>query len=160
MLSSLPWRAWVALWGAWRGCPRWLRIAAVAGWAALIWWSSSRPGGGHPPTLLRALLFNAGHIVLFGTLAALVRAALDPVGVRAQRVAVIAAVAWGILDELHQASVPGRSADPWDVGTDLAAACLAVGLTALAAGDRASRFARAVPLAALGALSTVVGASL
>lgn len=42
--------------------------------------------------------------------------------------AVLATAAWGALDEMHQAFVPGRSAELLDLAADAAGACLGAAL--------------------------------
>lgn len=55
---------------------------------------------------------------------------------RVAAVAVVIAMGWGVLDELHQALVPGRVADPFDAVADAVGAVAGV---ALRSGLRALR---------------------
>jgi len=61
---------------------------------------------------------------------------------RTLTLAVVITVAWGLLDEMHQAFVPGRAADAFDLLADLlgavAGACFRFVLRVLAARRRAS----------------------
>lgn len=93
---------------------------AVA-YMALIWWISSRDVRGVP---VDAFPFRDKgiHFVEYTCLGAVVaRATLSTwaaIPLRASGLALIATFAWGVLDELHQAFVPGRSADPIDLVAD------------------------------------------
>lgn len=121
--------------------PRW-RIAPALAWQALIWLLSSRPwpkAGGWIAALWRALpgwltavlpADKTLHAVFFGVLALLWHLGLPP---RRERPALAfgLAVLWGALDELHQAYVPGRTADPWDLLADATGALIAVTAVAL-----------------------------
>jgi hypothetical protein len=94
-------------------------------WAGLIWWSSSTPGDGSgwlsAPWLDLPMLDKVAHAGLFGVLAALLRyAGLPP------RAAFVAAVAWGAIDELHQAFVPGRTPELADLAADAVGAVVAL----------------------------------
>lgn len=119
----------------------WLRLLPALLWQALIWLLSSRPwptAGGLVARLwlllpqgLRELLpaDKAVHATFYGILALLWVWGLP----LRQRIgaAWLLATAWGALDELHQAYVPGRTADLWDLLADAVGAALAVGLWAL-----------------------------
>lgn len=101
------------------------RTLPALAWAGLIWWSSSTPGDGTSwlawAWLDLPLLDKVAHALLFGVLAALLRYA----GLSAQG-AIVGAVAWGVLDEVHQAFVPGRSPELGDLAADTLGATLAV----------------------------------
>ncbi|MBI5498313.1 MAG: VanZ family protein [Deltaproteobacteria bacterium] len=113
---SARWRA--AGWPAW----------AALGWAALIHLMSSAP------RQLPAFLDVDGldkliHLVEFGTLGGLLTAALwrgvpELAGAGAW-VAALGAAAYGCVDELHQAYVPGRSSSFYDVVADAVGALAA-----------------------------------
>jgi hypothetical protein len=94
-------------------------------WAGLIWWSSSTPGDGSgwlsAPWLDLPMLDKVAHALLFGVLAALLRLAGA-----STRTAFAAAVAWGAIDELHQAFVPARTPDLADLAADAVGAALAL----------------------------------
>jgi VanZ family protein len=109
-----------------RAAPLAARGLAIAGWAALIWWSSSTPGRMAPASVLRAFAYNGAHFVIFGVLAGLVLLTLPP-ALRSRRAwAVAAALLYGVVDEVHQHLVAGRSADPRDVLTDVVGAAWCV----------------------------------
>ena len=138
--------------------PGW-RWAVVAIWAAVIWALSSRPTSGIAPSVWVVLLFNGAHVVLFGMLAALAHLAGTPDEPRASLRAIAIAAAWGALDEVHQMFVPGRSASLWDVATDAAGAVLFVAVVVSLRGQ-GGRWARvAMPVAAVAAAATVLGAT-
>jgi VanZ family protein len=107
---------------------RWAWAPALS-WCALIWTLSARTA--RPAVdyvTLREWLTNSGHAVLYGLLAlwcalALPRRAGWPVLDVAPGLVVLACVlAYGTVDELHQAFVPGRNAAVPDVVTDLVGA--------------------------------------
>ena len=91
--------------------------------AGLIWWLSSSSlegvGGGGP---VWGFLGNSFHFVLFGVLALLLAEAFRRDGaLTSARLALVLLIvlAYGIVDEWHQASTPHRSSDPADVCIDL-----------------------------------------
>ncbi|HSM91322.1 MAG TPA: VanZ family protein, partial [Anaeromyxobacteraceae bacterium] len=84
----------------------------------------------HVPHLDKVL-----HAGAYGVLAALAARGLLALGWTARRtlgIALVAASLYGVTDELHQAFVPGRDADPLDWAADtagaVAGAALVVGL--------------------------------
>ena len=108
--------------------PRALALAPLAAWMALVWWLSSRPAGDAEPHLLGSWITNLAHAPVFGVLALLAALCLPRAGRwprldRRARLAVLAFVLlYAAVDELHQASSPGRSPSPYDVVTDLVGA--------------------------------------
>ncbi len=119
---------------SWERAPIGARLPAVVGWMVSIWLISARHGTGGTRWWATALLWNGGHFVVFGILALLWRAALAGrrvESVLADRVAVTVTVAYAVVDEWHQAHVPGRSSDPWDVCSDASGAVFAVALAAV-----------------------------
>ncbi len=113
---------------------------------ALLWWSSSQTPAPREPSVLRSLLHNGMHVVAFGALAAATWLASLPRspqhGARAAAAgAVLLAVAYGVVDEVHQGFVPRRVSSPVDVLSDACGAMLAVCLL------RARTFATPTPLA-------------
>jgi VanZ family protein len=116
-----------------------LRVAAPVLWAVMIWRLSASPGGSQPSSFLRSFLLNGAHAGLFGALTALllfVRPSriLDP---RWGLLCAALAVAYGVLDEVHQGYVPGRHPSVLDVVTDACGALAAVSaVSALASGRR------------------------
>jgi len=117
---------------SWRAAPvvlRWMPPIAVM---AALWWSSSRtpvPGEAWP---LGDVLHNAMHVVAFGLLGTTLwfacHGGVTPSERWAACVALAVAVAYGIVDELHQATVPGRVSSVYDVASDACGAALAVHL--------------------------------
>lgn len=115
---------------------------AVAG---LIFALSSRPLA--VPEQLPSWSDLLAHAVLFGLLAgALWRGWRRRGWAAAAAGPIVVTAVYGVLDEVHQAFVPGRSPDPADVAADLVGALLAVTAARLlrpgpgaasAAGDQA-----------------------
>ncbi|GAB4311677.1 MAG: hypothetical protein Kow0059_01870 [Candidatus Sumerlaeia bacterium] len=108
---------------------RWLLWAPPAGWAAFLFFLSSRtpaelpPAGWLPPgtdKVVHALLYAVLGVLLLRAFAQGSRVR----GWRAVAAAAAAAVAYGAFDELHQAFVPGRSADLADLAADALGAAL------------------------------------
>ena len=95
--------------------PLWLRVAFAAGWAGLIWWLSSQPAVPQPPLVINSHLWNLGHVVVFGVLAGLVLLSTQGCTLRWAIVAVLIAGTYGVIDEVHQGSVAGRSVDIWEI---------------------------------------------
>jgi VanZ family protein len=109
--------------------PRALRSAAPVVLLGAIAVASSLSGGsndGSPE--LRAFMLNWGHQALYGALAvALALAAGLRLPAPAAAAAVIAlTAAVGLLDEIHQASVPMRYSSLWDLVSDTLGAVLAL----------------------------------
>ena len=110
--------------------PRALAPLALMG---LIFWLSSQTGGGDIGEAARI----AAHAGQFGLLAALWAWALGPaIGRRAIAAAAVISLLYAVSDEYHQSFVPGRDADPFDVGVDAAGVALALGAIILAVRDR------------------------
>lgn len=100
---------------------RYLFIAMAIGWAAVIYTLSSQPGLDTPE-----LFFGQDkllHALIFGILGFLVAGALLPATRQTRRrhivITVVLVAAYGILDEIHQHSVPGRMPDVFDVLADI-----------------------------------------
>lgn len=111
--------------------PRSLWSVAALLWMGLIWGLSSLHGVQRTGGVALAYPFNLGHALLFGLLAAcwalsLPRAQGWPRISRAAALGVLLAVlGFGILDEWHQAHIPGREASLFDLVTNLTgAACV------------------------------------
>jgi VanZ family protein len=115
---------------------------AVAAWAGIIFWLSAQS---NPPIHPPAIPFGdkVAHAGEYAILAALVATGLVATGLAAGRRAILIAALVGSLygasDEIHQAFVPGRDADPRDWAADTAGALLG----ALAAVGLPGRRARA-----------------
>lgn len=131
--------------------PRALRVAALAGMAAVIVWESQRPGSASAgDSALRSFAMNWGHQLLYGLLA--VTGALA-VGLRlpAPRAVAglcLAVAAAGLLDEANQAGQPFRDSSLWDLVSDTLGAAFAL----LIAGRTARREGPVLPPALLLAL--------
>jgi VanZ family protein len=127
----------------------WLPVLA---WMAMImWfstggWSAENTGSILRPLLdwllpwasaahiaaLHALIRKTAHVTEYGVLAALWFIALTRErrwsSRRAAWLAILVAIAWASLDELHQATVPSRTPSVGDVGFDAAGAVVAASL--------------------------------
>ena len=109
---------------------RYLFLALAIGWAGVIYFLSSQTGLDVPP------LFpgedKVAHALVFGILGFLVAGALLPVvhqtGKRHIFMAIGLVAAYGVLDEIHQHSVPGRMPDVLDVLADISGGILGVWL--------------------------------
>jgi VanZ family protein len=118
---------------------------------ALIWFLSSRSHLGTDLGWIDTVLRKGAHMTEYALLTllwtrALARRPLPPAGSRdgvdapaprgddavPGRRAIVAAaavaLAWAAIDELHQATVPGRVGTPWDVAIDAAGVGIAVAL--------------------------------
>ena len=114
---------------AWRWLRRrsllylWLPLAA---WMGLIFYLSAQPDLPHPDTGWLGLALSIGaHAFVFGVLAILWARVL---GERrhALPVAFLLTMLYALSDEFHQAFVPGRYPDPWDLLSDALGAVLAL----------------------------------
>jgi VanZ family protein len=99
----------------------WLPVAA---WMGLIFYLSAQPDLPTPPSgLATRLISSAAHVFLFGVLAWLWARAMG-----GRRYGLAAAFALTLLfalsDEFHQAFVPGRNPDAWDLVCDMVGAAL------------------------------------
>jgi len=91
------------------------------GYCLLIFGLSSMPKGVHMPSPFG--VDKVAHFVEYGVLGFLLARLIANVQSSFSRVflvcvAVILATLYGISDEVHQAFVPGRDANPWDVAAD------------------------------------------
>ncbi len=106
-----------------------LRWALPIAWAAGLWYLSARPVRGGQRSELAAFVWNGGHVVAYFVLATLLFVALTRsvrfVGTRAL-LAVALAGGYGIIDEWHQSTVPGRDCSTWDVVSDVLGSILAI----------------------------------
>jgi VanZ family protein len=123
------------------------RLAIALAWlppllyTALIWWLSSQVLDiqliAYVPLRDRGV-----HLVEYGVLALLLARAVHVTwperGLRGALFAVLLGFALGLLDEVHQLFVPGRSADILDLVADTAGACVAVGCYAAFTTSRAA----------------------
>jgi VanZ family protein len=117
-----------------------VRLAAALAWMGVIFYLSSQsrlPDLSH--SLSDALQDILGHFFAYGVLALLVYWALEVVGVSRPAIVTLAVVLlYGLSDELHQAFVPGRHPDPFDIATDLAGGAVALLVVAALRRRRAS----------------------
>ncbi len=102
---------------------------AALGWMAVIWWTSSFSPPPAPQLYgWRAVLQNFLHAPAYGVLALLIllslpRRAAWPAPTAGERwFVVLGALGYGIVDEIHQWTVPGRNLSVLDLGTDLVGA--------------------------------------
>jgi VanZ family protein len=107
-----------------RPTPRDLVLAwlPAAAYMAIIWIVSSFETPTFPTSLF-PMRDKGVHVVEYGVLGFLVTHACLRTFARHPRVrvalfAILAGVLWGVLDEIHQAFVPGRSADLLDIVAD------------------------------------------
>lgn len=89
---------------------------------ATIWLASSFELRGFPTSMF-PLRDKGVHAIEYGVLGfllahACVRTFVHHARARVAAVAILAGVLWGVLDEIHQAFVPGRSADAIDLVAD------------------------------------------
>lgn len=130
--------------------PRWLRALAPLSWMALVWWLSSRE---RPIAPLGPWYYNSAHVGVYGVLAALVFLFFGE-GRRRGWLAFAITVAYGIVDEIHQAFVPNRVASVFDVMSDASGAAIACCLLGwLLHGHAGCR--RALPWLVLAAILSV-----
>ena len=126
-----------------RRCLPWVPSLAYMG---LIWVLSSQSQPLHLPDV--PLRDKIAHAIEYGILAVLNLAALrrsfalPPL--RAVATSVLLTSAWGYLDELHQAFVPGRNSDLLDWGADTLGAIVGASLAAIALRRRGSERAERV----------------
>jgi len=109
-------------------------------WAGLIFYLSSQSGVHLPGT---DFLFKDkfAHFFAYGVLCAFVMYGCDSLkeADHARGIGLLAVIAYGFLDEIHQKFVPGRLCDPIDFVADSTAAIGYFGLIVLRAGSRKRR---------------------
>lgn len=106
---------------------RWRLVLPIA-WMAVIWGLSSLPSSGDGDIagfVIPAVLQNGAHVFVYGALAAAWAYALGP-DVMTPRRAIMYCTAYGIVDELHQSFVPGRTSSVLDVLADVVGAVTVV----------------------------------
>lgn len=143
-------------------------VLLAAAWYGLICVLSSQRVGGRPGRIAGSWMLNTGHSLLFGLLAFWILLALPrrdgwPLLGRSKTAVVLGlTLLLGVLDELHQAGVPGRAMSAADVLTDLTGAACVVWICSFA--GRASATERGLRLrlvlclaacAAAGGLATI-----
>ena len=145
----------------WLTVPRSIRWCVPALGMGVLWWSSSQVPSTKLPSTFGVLLHNAMHVVAYACVAAASwlawsrRPAGAPQPMRSVGAWLLSSV-YGVIDELHQAYVPGRHCSFFDVVSDVAGAALAVVLLSglVGASSRWRRDALIVAcVAAVGTLS-------
>ena len=116
---------------AWRWLRRqpllylWLPVVA---WMVLIFYLSAQPDLPTPAIdWLDLVISSTAHLFLFGVLALLWARALGQQRF-AWPVALAVVLLYALSDEFHQAFVPGRHPDPWDLACDALGAVLGLGV--------------------------------
>jgi VanZ family protein len=107
-----------------------LLLLLAIGWALVIFLLSSQPGTDIPPLisgqdkLLHVLIFGIFGFLVLGSLPA----AASGYTTYQAAMALTVVTVYGVLDEIHQRYVPGRSADVFDVVADIAGGMLGIAL--------------------------------
>ena len=108
--------------------PRTLARLLALAWMGLIYYLSDQPSFG-----VEELFFaqdKVAHAIVFGILAVLyllsMQRSANVYGLHQLWIAIGLTAAYGILDELHQAFVPDRTPDVWDVVADTIGGLIAV----------------------------------
>lgn len=102
----------------------------VVAWMATLFFASAQtfPAGG--PSLPDWLTHGTAYAILGGLVCRALSGGLARfLTLRQALLAVALATGYGVTDELHQAFVPNRQADPWDVVKDLGGAVVAASLS-------------------------------
>ena len=110
--------------------PRWVPLAAAVAWAAMIWRFSDTAHTGGDPHFPLSWIANLAHAPLFGILGLFLTAGLLRSGPgawprvegAAGGVVLLLVGLYGVVDEFHQSTVPGRDAAGTDVVTDMVGA--------------------------------------
>ncbi|MCA8965247.1 MAG: VanZ family protein [Planctomycetes bacterium] len=131
--------------------PRLLRLLAPVLVMYALWRLSAQQSIPLGPVQLSEFAHNSMHIFAYGGLGAAWFLALSDRAERKlaasrskARIAVLLAVVYGIVDEVHQSYVPERTASAGDVLSDFSGATLAV-LVLLSVGDRDRTALRILP---------------
>ena len=150
--KAIPWP--VACW--WR-LPGPLRLVAPLLVMGALWWLSSQQPTPRPPAPWRSFLHNGAHVVAYAALATAWCLVRRWSGLGWPRVAILLTVAYGVVDDLHQAYVPGRVSSVGDVLTDAAGAVTAWCVLRWWLGEPSAR--RWLPWCLLGCLASVAQAT-
>lgn len=136
---------------AWLSCPALVRVSALVLGAASLWWSSSRPREAASVSMATAFLHNAAHPAAFGVLGVLGWSICGspPVGF-------LVAAAYGLVDELHQRHVLGRSCSIVDWVSDCAGAALAIWVIAKVSANQRLSLASLLALVAIPAAAVAL----
>lgn len=121
-----------------------LRALPFLLWCALVWHVSSASDPNTefsvpfrvPDKLAHFLEYAAGGILAWFALAGVGR---WPRHLSSPSVALVLCTLWGVLDEVHQSFVPGRTADPADVAADACGAAAGAWTAELVARRRSAR---------------------
>ena len=112
-----------------------LGFVPAAAWALLILWLGSRPSLSSPVDF--PMVDKVAHFGMFTVLGAWLALGLHRAAVRASIAwPLVAGIAIGVLDELHQRSVPGRTSDWLDLAADAAGCAFGLWLTHFALDRR------------------------
>ena len=111
--------------------PQWLRALVPIFGMYVLWRSSARLPGTEPYTTAHALFHNSMHVVAYACLAASVWIAWSRRPIAMERAfrsrgSWLLAALYGVVDELHQAYVPGRVCSLADFVSDASGAALAI----------------------------------
>jgi VanZ family protein len=150
---------------AWLAVVAWVRALTPLAIVAFLWGASSVTPSPRPPSWWRDYLHNGAHVVAFGGLAGailLARSRPTLVGPAPSRswpwLAAGLAFGYGIIDEWHQAHVPGRVCSFGDLLSDASGAGSAV-VFALAVLREDPRLLRCLPWCVLLCLGCVAAAT-
>jgi VanZ family protein len=113
-----------------------IRFAAPLAVMAVLWWLSATPDLGTGLEDWDLVLRKLGHAGAYATLAL---AWLWALGLRRAGLALALTIAYAVVDELHQATVPTRNGSPLDVAIDAAGGLLGLLLARRRAAARALR---------------------
>lgn len=100
---------------------RWLAWIPPVAIAGALWWASSTPDLAIASGTLDTVLRKMAHVAVFGALGGSLIIALRVSGAGAPRAIVggtALALAYAIVDEVHQTQVPTRNGSPIDVAID------------------------------------------
>lgn len=159
-MLAVPARGIVVAARSWSARAAWMRALAPIVLMSLLWWSSSRELASASSGIWRGLLHNGMHVVAYSALGAsfllwfgrIDRGTLPP---RAAVASILASVAYGVVDEVHQSFVRGRTSSMVDVASDALGAALAVAVLGALVGQ--SRKCRsAVPVLLVASAASVV----
>lgn len=117
----------------WLSLPVWLRLLAPVAVMTALWQLSSVTPEPGPPSVLRDFLHNGAHVVAYGTLASTFLL-LRPLPALTERhgpigwsaFSVLMSFAYGMVDEWHQSTVPGRVCSYGDLLSDFSGGVLGV----------------------------------
>ncbi|MCR9247790.1 MAG: VanZ family protein [bacterium] len=152
---------WLLAW--WLRLPRIVRVLAPLAIMVFLWVSSSKTPTSKPPSVVRALLHNGAHVVAYFALGGAWLLTLLGRGgevfaawtTRLVAATIALAVLYGVVDEVHQAYVPGRHSSFWDMASDAVGAVLGVAFVAWLTSGEARRGWRCAALVGLAVLTVL-----